>query len=336
MRRVRANLKRLWVAAWLLLALLPAASSHAAEVALPVAVTDSAAALVHDLTYLVSARMQREWEIDAVELQALRGAALESVCRTAAPDRDEARRRLVALRASAGGSLDAALEAAGGDLREVAPLLLTDRALALLDAASEGLADCPRWMRPHQRFLGRQTTAGRWVLRLDGGGLGTLRHSEAGAQFGGGGSGRVLLGWGGSGRWSVFWGPELGGGALLRNDDGGALAVVVSGAAPVVLRWTRLQWHVDVDLSPVGQWRTNGDFRGMGGRVGTLIAVGTGRLLGALPWAGVGVNIERMWTGTAGADGEWTLRAGLRVGFDWDFGAASRDRAAWRAFHSAR
>lgn len=308
----------------------------AIEVALPVAVTDSAAGLVHDLTFLVSARMQREWEIDAVELQALRGPALESVCRVAPKDRELARLRLGHLRAGAGGSLDDALLQAGGDLREVTPLLLTDRALALLDAAVAGLSDCPRWMRPHTPFLGRQTTAKRWVLRLDGGGLGTLRHSQSGAQFGGGGSGRLLVGWGGSGRWSVFWGPELGGGALLRNADGGALAVVVSGAAPLVLRWTRLQWHVDVDLTPVGQWRTNGDFRGWGGRVGTLIAVGTGRLLGALPWAGVGLNVERMWTGEAGADGEWTLRAGLRVGFDWDFGAAARDRAAFRAFHSAR
>jgi hypothetical protein len=310
--------------------LLPGAA-FADPAELPLGITDSAAALSHDLRLLVAAKMQRDWEIDAVEMTNLRGSALESLCRTRPMDRARARERLRQLRLLAGPSLDVALTQAGGDLDEVAPVLAAERTLALLDDATGHLAQCPRWQQPHQPFLGRQTIANRWVLRLDGGGLGTFRRTAGGWQYGGGGSGRVLVGWGGTGRWAAFLGAELGGAAMVSGaGDSQRLAVQVYGAVPVILRISRLQWHVDVDVAPVAHWGSNGDLRGVGSRVGTLIAVGTGRLLGTLPWAGIGLNLERMWTGEAGAAGEFTFRAGLRVGFDWDAGAKGRDRQAWR------
>jgi hypothetical protein len=250
-------LPALWCLRWLfvLVAWLLPGAAWADPAELPLGITDSAAALSHDLRLLVAAKMQRDWEIDAVEMSNLRGPALESLCRTQPVDRAKARERLQQLRLIAGPSLEEALAAAGGDLDAVAPVLAAERTLALLDDAMGQLAHCPRWQRPHQPFLGRQTIANRWVLRLDGGGLGTFRRAAGGWQYGGGGSGRVLVGWGGNGRWAAFLGAELGGAAMVSGDgDSQRLAVQVYGAVPVIVRISRLQWHVDVDVAPVAHW----------------------------------------------------------------------------------
>ncbi|MSP90724.1 MAG: hypothetical protein EXR79_02780 [Myxococcales bacterium] len=59
--------------------------------------------------------------------------------------------------------------------------------------------------------------------------------------------------------------------------------------------------------------------------------VGSLRWLNAIPLAGWGASVEKVWWGPAARADEWTFRAGLRVGFDLDFGAGGRDRAAFRA-----
>lgn len=301
-----------------------------AEAPAPVAL--SAQRLLHDLTVLVAGKSQRGWEIDRLEQENLLGATLESVCRTAPQARTLARQLAQAQRDQLGGPLPTELAKADGDLDGLADLVQAERKLRLLEfALSRADADCPQTLRPHSQFLGRQTLANRTVLHLDGGGLATLRTSGLGQQFGGGGSGRLMLGHGWSPHWAWFTGAEIGGAALLDPlENTQQLKLHLYFAWPAMLRWTRQQFHVDVDAAPVLQLSADGDIRGFGARTGVMAVVSTARLLSTIPYAGVGVSFERMLTGAAGAADEWTIRAGFRVGFDWDFGATGRDRQAWR------
>ncbi len=292
----------------------------------------SADRLIHDLDVLVAGKAQRGWEIDRLERENLLGATLESLCRTSLPARALARAQAQALRDQLGGPLPAELAKRDGDLDALAELVQAERRLRLLDfALVRAEDDCPQTLRPQRQFLGRQTLANRTVLHLDGGGLATLRTSVLGQQLGGGGSGRLMLGRGWSPQWAWFTGAELGGAALLDPlESDQQLKLHLYFAWPAMLRWSRQQFHIDVDAAPVLQLSADGDIRGFGARTGLMAVVSTARLLSTIPYAGIGVSFERMMTGPAGAADEWTIRAGFRVGFDWDFGATGRDRRAWR------
>lgn len=329
-RPLRRPLKLLWAA------ILFAANgfwSGEARAQDPPQVALSADRLVHDLSVLVAGKSQRGWEIDRLELESLLGAALESLCRTSVPARERALRDAQAQRDGLGGPIGAEMAKHQGDVDALADLIQAERRLRLLELAlNRAGGDCPQILRPHQQFLGRQTLAGRTVLHLDGGGLATLRTSGLGQQFGGGGSGRLMIGRGVSPRWTWFTGAELGGAALLDPlESNQQLKLHLYFAWPAMLRWTRQQFHIDVDAAPVMQLSADGDIRGFGARTGVMAVVSTARLLSAIPYAGVGVSFEQMLTGPAGAASEWTVRAGFRVGFDLDFGAAARDRKAWQA-----
>jgi hypothetical protein len=296
------------------------------------AVSRAAAALLDDLRLIVAIRSQRGWEIDRSELQAALPAALESVCRTAPVARALALRQAQAARQAAGGTVAEAMQRAAGDRSAIEPLIAAERLVSLVSLASQqATQDCPPWLRPHQVFGGRQTVAGRTFLHLDGGGLVTARHSRYGLHYGGGGSGRALVGRGLSPRWAVLSGPEIGGAALLDPTSGdNRLRLHLYGAWPLVLRASLQQWHLDVDAAPVVQLANDLRLRGLGVRIGVMGRLSTGRLLDTLPLAGVGVSVEHMLAGEAGRADEWTVRVGFRVGFDWDWGAAARDRAPWR------
>lgn len=292
----------------------------------------SAQRLIHDVDVLVAGKSQRGWEIDRLELEALLGAVLESVCRTAVPARGQAQRWAQSARDQVGGPLPLELAKHQGDLDALAGLVVAERRLRLLEfAIGRAPSDCPQTIRPQRQFLGRQTLANRTVVHLDGGGLATLRTSRLGQQFGGGGSGRLMVGHGWSPRWAWFTGAELGGAALLDPlESDQQLKLHLYFAWPAMLRWTRQQFHIDVDAAPVLQLSADGDIRGLGARTGLMAVVSTARLLSTIPYAGIGVSFEKMMTGAAGAADEWTIRAGFRVGFDWDLGATGHDRQAWR------
>lgn len=296
------------------------------------AVSRAAAALLEDLQLIVAIRSQRGWEIDRSELEAAVPAALESVCRTAPAARARALRQAQAARRAAGGTVAEAMLQAEGDRAAITTLLAAERLVALVALASQRAEhDCPAWLRPHEVFAGRQTVAARTFLHLDGGGLVTARHSSHGLHYGGGGSGRALIGRGLSTRWAVLSGPEIGGAALLDPTTGdNRLRLHLYGAWPLVLRASLLQWHLDADAAPVVQMANDLRVRGVGVRIGVMGRLSTGRLLDTLPLAGIGVSVEHMLAGEAGRAGEWTVRVGFRVGFDWDWGAPARDRAPWQ------
>jgi hypothetical protein len=297
--------------------------------AIQAADVDAGKALRHDLDVIVAVQTQRGWEIDRAELDEMLPTALESVCRTSEPARSWTAHVLDAAERDLGGLIADAFRRAHGHLGDLDELLRVHRAKVLLERARAAIADCPALVVPHARFLGRQTNYGRWALRLDGGGLATLRHTANGWSYGGGGSGRLLFVRGLGSRLALLTGPEVGGAALLDETEvPQRIRVQAFVGWPLIARFTRRQYHVEADLTGLVHMTADGDYRGFGTRLGCLVMLGSLRWLDALPAAGWGASIEKMWTGEAGAAGELTVRFGLRAGFDWDFGAAARDRRA--------
>jgi len=313
-----------------LLFLLAALCLPAQALAQPVNYDDAAAGLLHDLEVIVAIQTQRGWEIDRQELVEMIPTALESVCRTSPEVRVAAMQVLLARESALGGPPEVAFRKARGHLSALEDLLAVQRArLLLFEAERRTTEDCPWYLAAQPAFLGRQTNARRTVLHLDGGGLGTLRNSTRGWSYGGGGSGRLMVGRGFSTRLTLLSGPEIGGAALLdETNEQQRIRVQAFAAVPVVMRWSFTQWHFDLEAAPVLQFSADGEIRGLGLRGGLLLAIGSLRVLDVLPWAGFGLNFEQMLTGSAGASDEQSLRAGFRVGLDWDFGAPRRDRAA--------
>lgn len=296
----------------------------------------SAERLLHDAQVLVAIRGQRGWEIDRNEVELMLGPMLESYCRSDPDGRRMALQMAAAQRAALGGPLVEQLQVAQGDAEPVQEAVVAERVVLLLArAATASTADCPTVVRPHAPFLGRQTAADRTVLHVDAGGLVTLRNSDHGWNYGGGGSGRLMAGRGWSVQWMGMTGLEIGGAALLdqsrqASEQQAQIRLHLYLATPLVVRRTWQQWHLDFDMAPVTQFNSSFGVRGFGFRSGVLVVVSTPRVLNTIPWAGIGVSAEQMLFGEAGRLGEWTVRGGFRAGFDWDFGALKRDRAPWR------
>lgn len=295
----------------------------------------SAARLLHDAHVLVDIKTQRGWEIDRAEIDALLPSMLESFCRTDAVSRQQAQEFATERRQALGGPLAEQLAGVQGDIAAVAAVLRAERVMVLLArAATAADADCPPVLRAHTPFVGRQTLADRTVVHLDAGGLVTLRNSDRGLNYGGGGSGRVMVGRGFSTHWIGLAGLEIGGAALLdqgqQPQQDAQLKLHLYFAAPLVVRHSWSQWQLDLDAAPVLQLNSDVQVRGVGVRAGALVVVATARLLNTIPWAGLGISVEHMLGGEAGRLHEWTVRGGFRAGFDWDFGATRRDRVGWR------
>lgn len=291
----------------------------------------NAMALLHDLEVAVAIQTQRGWEIDRFELDEMLPVALESLCRAPGGTGAVAADVLRLAETGSGTTAEAALRAAAGDVTEAGDALRLHRTRLLLQRALDHAGDCPFALAPHRVFLGRQTGFGRTFLHADGGGLATLRRAHGGWSYGGGGSGRVLVGRGVSRAWTWLSGLEVGGAAVLQDAaDPQRLQLQGTLGWPVIARVSRRQWHVELDATPLLHLTVDGDVRGVGTRLGVLVLVGSLRWLDALPLAGWGASVEKVWAGPAARVDEWTLRAGLRVGFDLDVGAARRDRAAFQ------
>lgn len=297
--------------------------------------TLSAARLLHDAHLLVDSKTQRGWEIDRAEIDTLLPSMLESLCRTDLESRRQAQDFATERRLALGGPLAEQLAHAHGELAILAEVVRADRVMVLLArAATASQADCPPVLRAHTPFLGRQTLADRTVVHLDAGGLVTLRNSDRGLNYGGGGSGRVMVGRGWGTRRVGLAGLEIGGAALLdqgqQPQQDAQLRLHLYFATPLVVRHSWSQWQLDLDMAPVLQFNSDAQVRGVGMRAGALVVVATSRLLNTIPWAGFGLSVEHMLGGEAGRLNEWTVRGGFRAGFDWDFGAKARDRASWQ------
>ncbi len=274
--------------------------------------------LLHDIEKTVEARMTSGWQIDRYEIDKMMPDALSSVCATPAQSRqaalDHLERRITAL----GGPLEKAYRENGNSLDGLKELVLVTRARDLLaEAMSRAPAECPFWIPEDPAFHGIQTDAGRFTLEFEGGGLLVLQNTQDDQFAGGGGAGRLLVGYGLSQHWSLLAGGEFGGAALFKQGDNATqLPIQLVVATPVVLRFLDLTWHYDAEVAPtlfIADGATNPGFR-----VGGLIGISTLRIRGVMPWAGFGMAFEKYFQ-SGDRPGFNQLKGGARIGLDWDF-----------------
>jgi hypothetical protein len=287
---------------------------------------DAVESLLFDVRKVVEVQVSTGWKIDRYEIEKMMPDTLLSVCRTTNETRSlalaEAGREVTRL----GGPLQAALEKNGNKIDDLKDLLFATRVERVLaEAMRRAPGECPLWVTPKRDFRALQAGVNRFILSLDGGGAGMIQYAEihpentTGLTLAGGGGGRLLLGRGFGHHWSVRLGPELSVTALVRRDDNTtALPLQFQGAIPLVIRYTDVSWHYNVELAPLVMLTEEDEVPRYGGRFGVLIGISGLQVRSFIPWAGVGGALE-LFPDTDGRTLLLNLKGGLRAGVDWDF-----------------
>jgi hypothetical protein len=292
-----------------------------AEVADPQ--TQSAAvSLLFDARKIVEVQASGGWKIDRYEYEKMMPDMLLSVCRTT----DRAHRLAQAQAAQEvrrlGGSLAEALKKNGNKIDDLKALLFATRVEeTLAEAVRRAAAECPIWMTPRTDFRSLQTGVDRFTLTIEGGGtaLLQLKGGSSGATIGGGGGGRLLLGRGFNHRWSVRVGPELAIVALVQRDHGTtALPLHFLGALPVVVRYTDISWHYNLEVAPLGLIIEKDPVVHYGVRLGGMVGISTLQVRSFIPWAGLAAAVE-VFPEREMRPLLVNLKGGIRAGLDWDF-----------------
>ncbi len=280
--------------------------------------TDEGQALVRDLLTIVSVAEKQVWTIDHYEIEDLMGNALMCVCHTRAGVREAARAELKASIANLGGPAKALWARSKGQADNIDELVTLERTLATLDRA-DGLTEerCSFLQQPQTPYVERQRANGRVFLASEGGGLFNIRLGDEELRMGGGGSGRVALGYGINERWSVRAGAEFGGAGLLNeNFEAEEVDLDFYAAIPVVLRHRTLLWHQDLDMAMVAHgafWKESPRFAV---RLGGLFGLTYSRIGAVQPWGGLKMSAE--YAPKLGHAHEMlTIRVGLRFGVDF-------------------
>jgi hypothetical protein len=173
-------------------------------------------------------------------------------------------------------------------------------------------------VQPELGFQGLQSDRRRLTLSVESGGDVQFRLAQRHVTFGGGGAGRLLLGYGFDGRYTLLFGPEFGGSALLRpNSNASELVINYFPALPLVLRSRQLTWHYDVELSPVALFEADNTRLSWGARLGGVFAFTALRRRNVLPWAGLALAYEYYFDG-GGRGPIHFFRGGLRIGLPWE------------------
>ena len=276
------------------------------------------AILLYDIDRIVSVESQQGWLIDRIEIDDALPQSLQSACRATPTHRRDALALARARYAEVGGDVGGALDAAGGEPGEIKETLAAHRAVLLLERTLAAVEDdCPLWIRPSPKFLGRQTDRAGTSLYLEGGGLFTIRLTDEEARYGGGGSGRFLLGHRfGEMTWMI--GGEWGGAGLIDpSQPEDQVRVHMFAAAPVVMRLHGILWHVGLELAPVWSLPISRDPARLGGRAALQLGY-TGLRRGAwLPGLGFAVAYEAS-PAHDDLSMEHIIRAGFRGSFSWD------------------
>lgn len=282
--------------------------------------TSSGRALYGDLQRMVRWRSAQGWSVDRLALSAVEGDALESTCRTPAPDRDVLLGWLDSEIVRRGGPVEEAWRRAGKNLAAVAELLeLTRIRMVLAAAAGSAPADCPFWLTPDEPFRGRQIADDRWQLTLEGGGKGILLRSEGELDISAGGAGRVLVGRTFGSRLAVLTGVELGGGAELRPNGDGERGVVFAFdvVVPAVLRWRMVSTYLEAEAGYLAHWTERDQGVVSGVHLGAAFGFKALRQRWIVPGLAIGIAYERTLPGDDRPVLE-LFKIGLRVTLDFD------------------
>jgi hypothetical protein len=304
----------------LLLSLAPA--SHAAAPSAPPPAPEpdceGAHALIADVRRIVAGEESEGWFSDADAFRSMDEPVLESVCRATPDARARALAGLRAERTRVGDARELH-RTAGGLTEDVERALTADRELRALERALTRVeAECPFWLAPQPGFQGLQSDRRRITLSLETGGYLQLRETESDWTYGGGGMGRLLVGWGIDGRTTLLFGPELGGGALIRPGTSASQFVInYFPALPFVVRNHGLTWHWSTEAAAVALFQADDTRVSFGGRIGGAFGLTALRTRNVLPWAGLALDYEYYPRGGGRAPAHF-LRGGLRFGFPWD------------------
>ena len=193
------------------------ATSGACAVALPEGAGERA--LVRDVARVVDVRQKVGWAIDDKEVEDALPDVMRSACRVEPSVRAAGLAWLDGEVARRGGDPAEAWRRAGKDLDKIADLLLFARTRLVLARADEWVraGKCPFWLEPEAGFDGIQVVAHRWILAAEAGGRFVVGSESGVFGYGGGGGGRLLVGYGLSERHSLFVGLEGGGSARFTN-----------------------------------------------------------------------------------------------------------------------
>lgn len=279
-----------------------------------------AESLIWDLNRIVELEQQSGWKIDHYEYESMLSSALYSMCRC--PNND---------RLSALAILDQRVKALGGNPEEELEkvplpnqnpdLMMTQwRVRTLLALAIENQDKCPFWITENSNYRGLHSEAGRLSYQVEGGGALVARSEAETFRAGGGGGGRVSIGYGFMQQWDVRVGLDIGGSAITGR-EGEADDIAVDGymALPLTLRHVGALYRQEVELAPIQIGVPGLDKLRYGIRFGGLIGISYLRVRRILPWVGLGIYGEYAFAREE-LPAVWTFRAGARFGFSWSAG----------------
>jgi hypothetical protein len=211
-------------------------------------------ALVRDVSRVVDVRASAGWVVDEAELLQALPDAMKAACQVPELHRKRALTWLDDAIAERGGDVAAMWKVKDRDLDAVGDLLLLTRTRQLLGRADEWARTgrCPFWLEPAVGFAGVHTNAGRLFVTVEGGGRFLQEFFHGAVKYGGGGGGRLLVGYGFAETWALSTGLEFGGSARFTNLQLGEQNefpdLVGLAAAPVVLRWQfGLTAHAEIE-----------------------------------------------------------------------------------------
>lgn len=278
-----------------------------------------------DLRKAVILQEQEEWVVDRLEVADALEGVMGSVCASSRETREDLRAWLDTRIEASVGPGTASLTSPSRQLYErtgemngaIEDVRTLERVRRLLDAADDAAGDCPYWLEEDPRFAGREGDEGRFVILAESLGGAALRVGGGTVEIGGGGGGRLMLGYGFSRRLTIAVGGEVGAsGTLPETDDGSrTFEAVAASAVPVLFRITDVSRHFDVELT----WRTlypEGPAR-HGLRFGLGYGLSTPRVARFMPYALLWVGYE-LFPAQHGAPAEHGIILGTRVGVNWD------------------
>lgn len=308
----------LWSATASFLTLACFAFSAAGADAEAVSAARSADALLNDLSRIVDAEDSTGWLIDEAAYREIYPDLMDSVCRATKAVRKLALERLERARRAYGDPHAAYLRAGSRlDSKAEDALKVTRLTVALRKAIAGVDTDCPFWIEPSPDFRGRQSVRESPFFSLETGGVVQIRRTAGDYTLGGGGAGRLLLGYGFTDV-SMLFGIEFGGSAMIQpNTEPTQFVVNYLPAIPFILRFHDLAFHYDIEVAPVGLFQADQGDLSYGLRAGFNAGLSALRTRGLLPWAGLGVATE-YYLESGGRPSALFLRWGLRVGAVWD------------------
>ncbi len=270
--------------------------------------------LLADVRRVVVAVEEAGWFIDAHEYDGIVQILLESACRTPGPARQAALEKLAR---HARVDPEKLYYEEGGMTERVEDALTAYRYWVALKRTLERTDECPFYVEPSYTFQGRQTEREKLVVHLEGGGVAEAIRMGDRYGVGGGGNGRLLLGWGFGDRVSLLAGGEVGGGAELNPpSEAEQFTLKYLAAAPVVARFHAINWLYDVEAAPVVMLEGDELALQWGARLGFAVGLSTLRARDFLPWAGIAVTVDHYFPG-GDRPATQLIRGGLRVGIRW-------------------